>query len=250
MSPICIATPNSGTMTADYVSSILGGTKYLMSKSIDWMFLQMTSGNFIDRIRNALIRSFLLDKECKDCDYLLFIDSDIGFNHTAIYDILQHKQDIVGGAVKPKNDTEDFKISIECDDMGRPLCNRDGLIKAKMVGTAFLKISRACLDRMWYEQGDKDTYDYMGKIHKPLFETNIHMGAYWGEDTTFCRKWRELGGELWVYPNIDFSHTGLKSWESNLHKYLLSFPDKQKEEQLNFGNIRKITEHISNLQEA
>lgn len=35
-------------------------------------------------------------------------------------------------------------------------------------------------------------------------------------------RYREMGGRVWLEPNIKFNHIGVKAWEGNYHEYLLN----------------------------
>ena len=61
--------------------------------------------------------------------------------------------------------------------------------------------------------GVNEAYDFfnMGSLGSSKWTT---------EDYAFCDRWREIGGQLWVYPDIEFTHTGNKSFTGNFHKYL------------------------------
>jgi hypothetical protein len=42
-----------------------------------------------------------------------------------------------------------------------------------------------------------------------------------GEDTGFCRLWHEMGGKMWIYPDITFNHYGDdKYYRGNYREFL------------------------------
>jgi GT2 family glycosyltransferase len=41
-----------------------------------------------------------------------------------------------------------------------------------------------------------------------LFEFTLENHVLWGEDYTFCRKYRQAGGKVWIDPDIMLHHTG------------------------------------------
>jgi hypothetical protein len=41
-----------------------------------------------------------------------------------------------------------------------------------------------------------------------LYNCPVYEGKRYGEDVEFCRKWKMLGGKIFVEPQIQFSHAG------------------------------------------
>jgi hypothetical protein len=41
-------------------------------------------------------------------------------------------------------------------------------------------------------------------------------GAYLSEDYTFCKRWRDIGGEIWARADSRLTHIGTNSFEGNL----------------------------------
>ena len=42
----------------------------------------------------------------------------------------------------------------------------------------------------------------------------------WGEDRVFGKRLKAIGIETWIYPNINFSHYGVKGWTGNFDQSL------------------------------
>jgi hypothetical protein len=64
-----------------------------------------------------------------------------------------------------------------------------------------------------------------------LFKTHIvDGGKFVGEDVAFSATWRHLGGKIWVLPNLNFQHVGLKTHEGNFSNYLMRVCDGRHEE--------------------
>jgi hypothetical protein len=40
------------------------------------------------------------------------------------------------------------------------------------------------------------------------------------EDISFCEKWRELGGKLYLDPSINLAHVGTKRWTGNFSEWI------------------------------
>lgn len=76
---------------------------------------------------------------------------------------------------------------------------------AKQLRGASSKNAARLLDRFAAQQYDK-------------IPTICGEGGWRGEDFQFCADWiQRYGGEIWVDPNIDFTHRGTKMWKGNLY---------------------------------
>jgi hypothetical protein len=53
-----------------------------------------------------------------------------------------------------------------------------------------------------------------------LFGELHREGQLYGEDVGFCILWRDIGGKVWVDPNLSLTHTGYKAFEGNLAKHI------------------------------
>ena len=88
------------------------------------------------------------------------------------------------------------------------LVTRQGFVKARYAGTGFMMIRRAVLEAM-VERYAELRYRSEHKAHDP-FEGNPWRAAlfncmidsqtstYLSEDYSFCKRWTDMGGEIWV----------------------------------------------------
>ena len=97
--------------------------------------------------------------------------------------------------------------------------------------TGFLRIKRHVLDRMAAVAGRYiDGTGHGVKAHNifemgycPDNEKETGLGEWWGEDFAWCRRWHNMGGEIWVYPDINFGHRGGKTWRANFNDSVQAF---------------------------
>jgi hypothetical protein len=88
--------------------------------------------------------------------------------------------------------------------------------------TAVEKLMAAYPQR--YAPGDGGLH----KLHYNFFEPKIIWdekdpmvtGQFWGEDLLFCKKWKDIGGHIWIDPNVTVEHIGRKSWQGNFLTFL------------------------------
>ena len=129
-----------------------------------------------------------------DCDDLLFIDADVGWDAKMVTRILSYKQEIVGGLV-PKRDPKSDSVYHQNAITG---IVQDTLLQCKEIPTAFLKINRSVFEQ----------------LKKPYFKIGDNAKDF-GEDIYFCRRWCETGKFMWIDTDITFTHRGGRVWKGN-----------------------------------
>jgi hypothetical protein len=84
-----------------------------------------------------------------------------------------------------------------------------------MMPTGFMRIQRRV-----FEGIEAQEYNVFGETVKEYFGCGPKNGSFIGEDVTFCLNAMQAGFELWIQPDIDFTHTGSKVFNGNLHRHL------------------------------
>ncbi len=201
--------------------SLMQAQRILDLKGIPHDLFSLCKCACITTARNSLVARFLADAEATD---LFFIDSDVGFDPAAVVKILECSESIVAGIYPLKRDEGGFPVTLRTRD-GVPF-GRDGLLEALFLPAGFMRIKRGVFDllaesypELKYEENVlevEEGFDFFG------------MGAFGRrfrtEDYAFCQRWRDIKGTLWVYPDIDFQHIGMKAYAANYHEYLLKLP--------------------------
>lgn len=178
---------------------------------------------FIDHVRNILVDRFL--HEFPRATDLFFIDDDVGWDAEAVPRMLSHDVDIVAGIYPLKSDQGGYPVSVIADAKTRQPAMKDGLIKADFVPTGFMRMRRNVLEVMAegqptypFRQSDGSSRDI-----SYIFRSVHHSGERWGEDVDFCHRWAAKGGDIWVDPDIQFSHVGRKEWHGNFGTALAEY---------------------------
>lgn len=225
---VVFATPTlSSNFAMEWVRSIILTVSALKDYRVDHAFMQRAGDCFISKARNKLVTDFLRDYP--DGTDLFFLDDDIGWPAQKIIEFLVRPEAIVAGIYPKRSDDLDFPVSL-CSDLATgELIQRDGLYMASVVPTGFLRIKREVLEvmaaqsRMFVDiEADGTKQEFYN-----IFEDGVGAdGWYWGEDYTFCKKWLSMGGELWVDPDVAFTHRGQKKWSDMLSAQLSVFVEK------------------------
>lgn len=228
-----IATPCYSDPCHDYMKSLLLTQKSLSlaGYSLDWLTLEGCC--YVHTARNKLVRNFLEN----GAKYLIFIDSDIGWDADEFVRFVAHKQDIVGAAAPFRGmGYKGFPTHWKSQD-GVPVgieCETGRLLGSDMIPTAMIKIRREVfLNEAVVKQSplvieyDRETLKESMRYRSYFdFERDDAKNVEYGEDVTFCRKCIRAGYQLWLEPNMTIRHWGKDCRSGNLDVYLREPGDK------------------------
>jgi hypothetical protein len=245
---VVLATPSFGRTPCLEYDVAISETQSLLTKSdIDYVVSYLGADPYLPKARNRLAGQFLTDHP--KATHLFFLDDDIGWPAAKVVEFLKRPEDIVCGIYPKKEDATSFPVTLELEN--HRMIERDGLYRAKLVPTGFMRIRRHVIEkmaarsmkytdilpngeaRMFWEifqarlvdpkmeelrRADLDALsrgDAIAYLKRSLgVAVPSEMGTWWGEDYFFAERWREMGGEVWVDPEIEFTHRGSKAWKA------------------------------------
>ena len=237
---IVIATPcYGGLVTTAYAHSLLLLQHACRTNGVELTWLLGSSDALITRARADLVTAFL---DIPDATHLLFIDADIGFEPAQVFRLLSFGVDVAAGAYPLKAIDWDKVRRAISENRPRPECSglnyvfgfedpsrivtRQGFALARNVGNGFLMIRREAITKLC---AANPQLQYK-KVHArndvrkdspnrfALFDTMIDhaTGEYLSEDFAFCRRWRDLGGEIWLDLESKLTHVGAMRFVGDL----------------------------------
>lgn len=225
---VFIATPMYGGMaTAGFLTSLMQLQHMRDEMGLPFVFQAMTNESLVPRARNTLAARFL----STDCTELMFIDADIEFDAQDVI-LLQHfDKELIGGAYPKKsiNWEQVKKAALKNPDIDPRMLALAGQswashlfkgewtvsgapvpIEAKELATGFMLIKREV-----FEQIAEASPEFAPSHEEPdqsprrdYFSVGVKDGWYESEDYSFCRKWREAGGTVWLCPWMKLNHQG------------------------------------------
>lgn len=154
--------------------------------------------------RNQLAQDFL----DSDADRLVFLDADVTFEPGALVKIARHKVDFVGGAYRFKFHEENYPVGW-ITEKSELWSNELGLIEVAVLPGGFLSLSRNVFETLKAAHPDRE-YEHFGKKAFCFFQMPFHGGALYGEDSFFCKEWRNAGGTVYLDPELELTH-----WDFN-----------------------------------
>jgi len=231
---LAVATPCfGGQVSSIYASSIFALQRALHAKSNVDLTVHLRDGDaLITRARANLVTLFLDDPAAT---HLLFIDADIGFTPEQVFRLIESGADMVAGVYPIKRvNWNKAKRAIEAGRLNVPAASLDyvlelddpdhvgvvnGFTRVRYAGTGFLMIRRHVIERMcqhpdhaqlqFFREHSLDAL--AGSPNRfALFECMIDpaTGTYLSEDFAFCKRWTDIGGEIWADLDSRLDHVG------------------------------------------
>jgi hypothetical protein len=159
-----------------------------------------------------------------DCDDLLFVDDDVAWQDGAMVKLLKHPVDVVAGAYPRRFPETSFPIRWVEEGAELWADPETGLLEVEGIAAGFMRLTRKACEQL-VEAHKDDWYEQFGAPEGkawPLFDFVREGRTFFSEDYTFCRKWRSLGGKVWVDPEVTFMHMGEAAFVGNLGDWLRS----------------------------
>ena len=247
---LVVATPCfGGQVSSIYASSLFALQRAVHSMSNVQLKVHLRDGDaLITRARANLVTLFLDDP---DATHLLFIDADIGFTPDQVFRLIESGADVVAGCYPIKRvnwekakramaegrpnlaaSSLDYVLEIDNPDEVRVV---NGFTRVRYAGTGFLMIRRHALQRMcahpayaplqFFREHSQDTL--AGSPNRfALFECMIDpaSGTYLSEDFAFCRRWTDIGGEIWADLDSRLDHVGPSVFHGDIASQFASAP--------------------------
>ena len=185
----------------------------------DVKIITRSDSGILTKERNAIVSDFM----SLGCTDLIMCDDDNHPDPGGFLKILLQDGDVIGIPCRQKRHEEKWPVRF---DVNQPIQRNDwtGLLEVESVGTGIMRIKRNVIEKMiavtpeeWYI--DKTTIS--GKAHD-LFKFEIRNNAYLGEDVSFCLRWRDLGGKVWINPDIVTHHYGRAAYSGCVSNWLMN----------------------------
>jgi hypothetical protein len=228
---LVVATPCfGGQISVLYASSLFKLQKLLRSYGeLNLKILFKDGDALITRARASLIAQFLDDPSAT---HLLFIDADIGFEPEQVVRLIQCGADMCAAVYPIKRIDWDkvratveagranpggaaLKYVFEVEDPNAVIA-RAGFVRVRYAGTGFLMIRRQALEKMCahypqlkFKRDHSVDAATASDNRFALFECMIGGdGTYLSEDFAFCKRWTDIGGEIWADLDSKLNHVG------------------------------------------
>lgn len=238
-----------GSANYMYMISLINLLTKLGQNGIHSMFEIAANESLITKARNILVEGFLRS----DATHMLFLDADLGFDPDDIVKMIQANKDLIGGQyAKKKINWDVVKRVVQgvpnipphainaviAESTFRPIGDQmsfrlDEPVEVESIATGMMLIRREVFTKMAAElpeieiiSGGSETMDpkTMTRVTDPhrtahaYFDVSIDpvTKAYTSEDFTFCKRWRKLGGQVFLAPWTRTVHVGTYEYVCDL----------------------------------
>jgi len=201
---IYIGIPIHGGAGGEFIGSLLKTHAALHMAGHDVEVDLHTGCSVLPKARNEIVRRFV----DSGFDKLVFIDSDMEWEVESFFKLIDSDHWLCGIDYRKKKDEVSFTGTLTGEE-------KEGWLRAFSVGTGLMCISQEVTRDMMQAYPELRYVNEDGKVCFSLFDFCLHKGEYWGEDTTFCRRWVETGGEVAILSDACTSHIGMKRYTGN-----------------------------------
>jgi len=200
----------TGTIHLGTMRSIIADMLKLAERG-DRVTIFDESGNaMIGDCRGLIVAQFL----ASDATDLVFIDSDMVWEAGTILKLVDHPHDFVACLYPQRRDPIDFCVQWHPDKAELWADPETGLLEVAGVPAGLMRLSRPMLEKMVAAYPDTQFYcpQAPGDTVHDLFGPYRVGKIKFGEDYSFCRRWRDIGCKVWVDPEISMGHVGYKTF--------------------------------------
>jgi hypothetical protein len=189
--------------------------------------------------------------EDESSTHLMFIDADIEFDPESVIRMLAMDKEVIAAAYPKKTVNwesvraaairgekdlasygADYAINLKVEQGTNRVRTHMGTVEVLDASTGFFIVKKEVINKMtahYHELHYKNDSSIDPKFNPhcyALWDTMIDPKdrRYLSEDYTFCRRWQDMGGEIWVDPNTKLSHVGSFTFEGNLNNLLRPGP--------------------------
>lgn len=247
---IFIATPMfGGSANYMYMISLINLLTKLGQNGIPSMFEIAANESLITKARNILVEGFLRS----NATHMLFLDADLGFDADDVVRMVKADKDIIGGQYAKKKINWDVVKrvvtgvpdipgahinAVVAESTFRPIGDQMSFdinqpVEVESIATGMMLIKRKVFEEMaakmpeieiisgGSETMDPKTMTRMTDPHRKahsFFDVSIDpvTKAYTSEDFTFCKRWRQLGGQVFLAPWTRTVHVGTYEYVCDL----------------------------------
>lgn len=173
----------------------------------------------ISQARNQIVDAFLHS----NCTDLVFVDADVNWQAGSLLKLVDYPVDFVAGIYRKRIDNEEYPVRWMKERDTLIADPETGLLEVEAVPGGFVALTRQCVAHMsmhYAETLTQRTDRALNETWTALFDPMWVDGVRLPEDFTFCHRWRDMGGTVWIDPEITMGHCGPKAFTGSIGSWL------------------------------
>lgn len=201
----------SGFVHHQHMLSVIATMKLAARSGININHYTAPNCPVLPRVRNRLVASALTG----GCDWVVFVDDDIAWEAADFFKLMEHGVEVVGAAPPKRHKRWDESAApvvkfLDGDSVKGVKTKAGRIWQASALACGFLAIRSDVFSQIkgktvpFFSEGDTNAETRTWFWHDVIDVDGRLMDE--GEDYNFCRKWREVGGNCWVDPDIRVRH--------------------------------------------
>jgi glycosyltransferase involved in cell wall biosynthesis len=209
------------------LDSLAASVPVIESSGLETLMVSEIGCPYISAARATMLRKAL----DADADVVVFIDHDVSWRPHDLLRLIETEGDFVLGTYRFKKPEVEYMGQLISGDDGRPIVRGDGAILTYCGPAGFMKVTKSAINTL-IQKFPELCYGERHKPHFDLFNHGAHNHVWYGEDYACCRRWREIGGQIWTVPDLNIDHHSADGevFRGNLHEFLLRQPGGSKAE--------------------
>lgn len=217
---VVFATPTITRPAAPYLKALEQSIPLIVGAGWEEGCVFEIGNPYISAARSIMTRKALE----AGADVIVYIDHDLSWRPQDLLKLIETAGDVVAGTYRFKCPEERYMGAVLPLPDGRLQVRGDGCIKAENIPAGFLKVTRDAIERF--------ALAYPALLYGPVLHPSVDLfnhGAinrvWYGEDYAFSKRWRDLGEDIWIVPDLDLDHhSETEVFRGNFHRFWLRQP--------------------------
>jgi hypothetical protein len=215
-----VGTPTySGQLAHQYLTSYMQSFTDCIRREIVLAPEFAVNFSLMQYARDWIVYLFLQQPEFT---HLMWVDSDLGWQATAIRRLVESGKDVIGGSYTTKSPTKPIYPFVACGPV-----DESGMQEVTSLPGGFLLMSRRAVQALW-DASPEMVMEHGGEDHTVRHvcdlelittdEKGNHVRRLLGEDYVMQVRLRSLGFPMYLQTDIDFVHVGMREFLGNVAK--------------------------------
>jgi hypothetical protein len=217
---LCIPSGDAVMIHKPFVRCLEATKALLDEHGVKWVQIRRDGGSHIGKAREGVLWSAMQT----DATHLFWIDDDMTWEPETVLSLLSAGLDFT--AVVGMRKTTPLAPACNVLPGAAVFDHRTGFMEVRDVGFAFVCLRREVIDRLCEANPDLQYQTGDGSKQYALFldmidRDSVAEGERLGEDFSFCRRWRAIGGRIWVDPHAELGHWGVSNYRGKLADFFV-----------------------------